>query len=552
MLSSPIIKAISVELHLKGLIITGCNSAISSTQGMLSVEKCQFINNTKAIIVEQTSTIITSSSFIQSGGPPLSGSFFTSEVISSNFTNNNSPIRFIGILSFHDCIFRGNIGGAIELDSDFQTTLTRCYFFNNSAPSGGAIASWPTIFPSSTLRIINCTFENNKADSCGAATIFNNNNVELTKSVFINNTSPGVGGALCYRASGSRDAIINNCTFIGNSGSDGGAVYNDYSNIVFNYCNFNGNKATTRGGAFIGLFEARFVFNHSTFFFNNATNGGAVAVAIGTTLIMESITLDSNKASDNGGALLIEGSGTATLKMSTVNNNKSGRNGGAMYANDSPIKVYDSTFSNNRAENSGGALFLPYGSEIKDSRYISIFLFSIYFTILLLIVINFLFLSFILPLLLFINVNQRFLYNSANASGGATVIGTGTVTNCFFFNNTAQRGGASFSTNANFSSSLFQNNTATVDGASIADSGKTIINNCTFSFGKTIYGGGVVSRGTKVEIFDSKFIGNIAEGYGGGIGLNSESGSLKILGCVFDSNYGGEGGAIRVNGSPRI
>ncbi len=139
------------------------------------------------------------------------------------------------------CVFDTNIategGGAVWLvnDTAFQSTITQCYFVNNSCTDstspygGGGIFYYTSGSPAGTL--VNCVFANNSTANSAS--------------------SGGGGGAVIAYA--ANNLAITNCTFYGNAatatGGVGGGIYNFNSgNVTVTNCIFSTNTSGPLAG----------------------------------------------------------------------------------------------------------------------------------------------------------------------------------------------------------------------------------------------------------------------------------------------------------------
>ena len=117
-----------------------------------------------------------------------------------------------------NCTFEknsGTSGGAIRLAHDYASSNVEVIdskFSENSAEYGGAIYS-----DNGNLKVVNCTFNANKASETGGAIReINYGKIEVYNSSFIGNSAKNKGGAIF---STTRDAKSSNCTYIKNTAS---------------------------------------------------------------------------------------------------------------------------------------------------------------------------------------------------------------------------------------------------------------------------------------------------------------------------------------------
>lgn len=144
-------------------------------------------------------------------------------------TGNGGACVLKGVTTIRNCVFKNNKtlnnGAAAAVYGD--ALISNCYFYNNSSAGSYGGAIYNSVGTNGALAIENCTFESNSNS----------------------NTSTGAGGLAT--ASKSNISVVTNCTFCGNSGISGGAVWNDKGKMTFVNCTFSGNTctATTGGGA---------------------------------------------------------------------------------------------------------------------------------------------------------------------------------------------------------------------------------------------------------------------------------------------------------------
>ena len=148
--------------------------------------------------------------------------------------------------------------------------------------------------------------------------------------------------------------------------------------------------------------------------------------------------------------------------------------------------------------------------------------------------------------------NSTFSNNHAESGGGAISAVSLTVNNCTFTNNSAKNwGGAIYDTaslvltNSTFSGNYTTNQTG---GAIHSENASSAITNCTFTGNSAATvvgygsGGAIYNMGTGTHtISSSKFLGNTAADYGGGMYSN---GTITITNSIFAGNSSGTGGGF--------
>jgi len=132
-----------------------------------------------------------------------------------------------GSPTVNNCTFTGNAamgsGGGMFNGYDSSPTFINCTFTNNYADDGAGMSSsissiWEPTQGTGT-KLIDCTFEDNNAKRSG-------------------------GGLYVYKD----EAVLTDCTFIGNSASKGGGIYSGSGNSMISYCQFISNSASVSGG----------------------------------------------------------------------------------------------------------------------------------------------------------------------------------------------------------------------------------------------------------------------------------------------------------------
>jgi len=175
-------------------------------------------------------TVISNSLFKdnQNGLTSTAGEKWISNTV---FVGNSFAVMlsFYGTSHFDNCTFRGNNGRLI-----YQGTFTGSLFISNSLfvdniGNSQAIIFTVSIVVDSSIFINNTNVLPIQESLLNGGAICINHFGVITNSLFVNNTSSGFGGAI-YAA---QHAVINNCTFIGNSATLGGAIYaQDTTNIT--------------------------------------------------------------------------------------------------------------------------------------------------------------------------------------------------------------------------------------------------------------------------------------------------------------------------------
>lgn len=141
-----------------------------------------------------------------------------------------------GTLKLRHCIFKENYavnwGGAIYMDTAKLYAEHTIFRDNQAGGKGGAIDA-------------EYVFRDNQAGSDGGV-IDDESVVEFKDSQFINNRAKNAGGALYTWATFLK---IDNCKFMSNVSTNGGAIYNYFSDATFVGSLFLNNLALKYGGA---------------------------------------------------------------------------------------------------------------------------------------------------------------------------------------------------------------------------------------------------------------------------------------------------------------
>lgn len=157
-------------------------------------------------------------------------------LINVTFTGNQSRSKGDGLLctsaTLTDCVFDGNDGEAVKMESSGTATVTGCTFVNNAGT--GLISS-----SGINLTVTDCSFVGNSGNGMNII------NGTLTNVFIADNAAITGGGA---KLSGT--VTVTNAVFLNNSASHGGAIYYS-SNQTLTLVNvsFFGNTANGTGDA---------------------------------------------------------------------------------------------------------------------------------------------------------------------------------------------------------------------------------------------------------------------------------------------------------------
>ena len=184
--------------------------------------------------------------------------------------------------------------------------------------------TWGGILSQGVINLAYTRVSNSSATNGGAFNAANSNSdITLTNCVVSNNTASANGGAIFFN---SGSLTLENTSFIGNSGSNGGAIYASLTNttIPMTGCLFKQNTATTSnsvyGGGAISLFSTSATITSCSFIENASYgNGGAIQIRT-TTYYPAAATIDrctfwGNNTSNGGTIYLLHGSLPCSMTM---------------------------------------------------------------------------------------------------------------------------------------------------------------------------------------------------------------------------------------------
>ena len=396
-------------------------------------------------------------------------------------------------------------GGAISLGIDSKTTIKNTKFVNNETGfNGGAIGTRRTI---NKGDITNGSHENHSLIISDSAFIGNKATGTTTDRVD-NKLQGGNGGAI---ANSFNNTQISNTVFEKNEAINGGAVYNQSlyntnnqaqetdkgGDIKFADVTFDGNKASTNGGA---------IFNDAN---TNAELSGTVVFS-------------GNEAGNAGGAIFVaDASSSMEIASGAVFKSNSAKLGGAIYNKGNLGTLDGVTFEYNTAETNGGAILNSNGGKIASIT------------------------------------NSIFKNNTSTNGGGAAIYNKGgeiaEISNTVFEGNIAEKGngGAIFNggtTAANITLDNVQfigNRAENGSGGAISTSGVVNIANATFENNSASTGGGAINVDGTVKLSgENTFSGNKVGDKLNDINLNQNNGQAKVdvSGTLtLDGGISGEG-----------
>ena len=495
-----------------------------------------------------------------------------------------------------NCTFKQNnakegLGGGIFYSGKELVMETSSFKGNIAFSYGGALSmnDHSNISIKRKCNISNCSFERNLSKQGGGAISYSGKELNITASLFNENSAYFEGGAILIGCSNVRTKI-SNCTFKQNKSFQygGGAISYSGKELFLRTSSFNGNVAFSNGGAVSISSSSNLSMTYKcdisccVFERNLAKNEGGAIYYSGKELLITASFFNENNASFAGGAILIWCSNVksdisnCTFKQNTAMED-SGNGGGAISYSGKELFIERSLFYGNIAFSSGGATSITDSPKLYSKIKCNIAKCNISNC------------SFQRNLAkkqdggaiyysgkeLFIK-GSLFDGNAAISNGGAIMIDSYTnvyttnkcdISNCSFEKNLAKGkgGGAVYYIGKELflKKSLFHGNTALFSGGAIYVSrysdlyitDKCDISSCSFkrNVAKGRFGGGAIYfSGKRMLTTASIFNENSAFFAGGAIRAEDSSIKSNISNCTFKQNNVkkalGNGGAISFSG----
>jgi len=265
-----------------------------------------------------------------------------------------------------------NEGGGIFISNSEVTVMDCIFSFNDSINgNGGGLAC-----ADSNVSLVNCRFFKNNALFGGALGCLNSDLVVQGSSFMENNVSGGNGGAV--ECVGSR-LKMDDCTISGNTvlgtGSRGGGLYCDTTEIIVSNSVISRNKAVDNGGGLyvtggsVSLVQVEFAGNRTS-----GNGGGAAMFDTDADILFSQFKLNASGTGETfGGGLYISDSGLR-ITGSLINSNSAGTGGGICLDNSAgtgmEINVQNCTLAGNSASsNSVYCRNLMVEPEMRDSIF---------------------------------------------------------------------------------------------------------------------------------------------------------------------------------------
>ena len=465
-----VVKDSSVTLTLNDLTLINANP-VSDSSGIVS--------NGGAVYFDGSTLIVNNVNFKNNTVYKCGGAIYTTGtciVDSSVFDGNDVQFRSQNI---------DNGGAAIYADNGASLLISNSQIINNHK---------------------NMVIRDNNVGDLVDGVVVATGYTKISKSYFRNN-SGCYGGAvtsLGYTNAGKNQIIIENSVFDSNRAFQGAAVNVIGSTFKISGTNFTNNKGVGYGsgnpnvGALLTWYGCEGTISDCNFINNTADNGAAYRLG------------DDNK-----------GVSSASVDSCTFINNTASNQGGAVYeggkTGKATLDIKNSTFTNNSAKKEGSAIYSGYTLNIDDDTTFTNNMVYMYYTGTL----NIGEIKTFTDLQKAINMVEGDIYLSSNVTMLASEADN--FVNGIVVDHLVNLKCDGFTINANNLGRIF-NVTSTAD--------KLNIYNANLINGNADIGGAIYNTGS-VYAYNTNFINNTADSYGGAVFNN---GTLTIQKCIVDNN----------------
>ena len=165
----------------------------------------------------------------------------------------------------------------------------------------------------------------------------------------------GKGGGLLFSPPfSSYTAAVNDCTFTGNRGVSGAAIYTLQTKLLVTNCTFIQNVIADGS---INTFLSELTINDCAFTDNESREFSCGVFSQQSQLLINRCRFDKNRGSILGGGICLTTS-SAGVSDCYFNENEATSDGGAVFAHDSDVTLVNNVFTANTAGSSGGAVCL--------------------------------------------------------------------------------------------------------------------------------------------------------------------------------------------------
>ncbi len=337
-------------------------AAIYSEFSVLNIEHSNFLRNRAdcvlifsaiggAIYAFVTNVSITDSTFVENSALHSGGAIYI----------NDGSLKILNSFFGYNSADRGT-GGALHVYAIFNSvSICDSRFLNNSADfifEGSGSAIYVEGRGANNISLIDTSFNENSADSCGALRIMNFNSyhtVSIINSNFVHNAESRrtevativtaytqFGGVACIN--GSVIYIIDSNFTENQAAGHAGVLHVENSTLLIKRSIFSGNRVQCNGGViFTMLSSVAIAIERSSFTYNQAGGDGGVIYirSVGKSgssqVIAEESMFGFNNATKRGGVIAITGGQVGIEKSQFYNN--TAELGGVISACISEIKV---------------------------------------------------------------------------------------------------------------------------------------------------------------------------------------------------------------------
>jgi len=236
-------------------------------------------------------------------------------------------------------------------------TIKNCFFTGNSVEKGNGAGIY---LYSSRSKIIDCNFSANIGTSFstqGGGVFCNQGNVVFENCVFFNNSADS-GGALRFHL-GSHQLF--NCTITNNtSRNSGGGLHTRHGRHIIKQCYFKNNQSTVSSGGAIYCDSGIAIVNCIITENSCKNNGGGIKFDWSSIPVLVNCEITKNHAGREGGGVYFFRAKDPILAGCIVADNSS-KTGGGIFVETS-LSVRNCTITENSAE-MGGGIFFGCGSQ---------------------------------------------------------------------------------------------------------------------------------------------------------------------------------------------
>ena len=271
--------------------------------------------------------------------------------------------------------FQHEHGGSLFFIQVHHTVLLKDVIFKagtvNGVSMGGALAF---VRSSGPFFITSCQFHGNVAGSNGGAlAVMDGVDVQISDSVFLNNSASGDGGALfatnTFDAKGKRSLVTATSTAfrMNTAVLNGGAVAAEESDAAFIDSVFDTCLAAEGGAFFLARSSLR--GTRLTLTGNTAVKSGGGIYSGASTIDMRSTNFTKNAAASGGGLHIVFSDASLHLAGFFENTATTGNGGGVFSSLKTSLQVFDSQFDANTAPTGeGGGIFVDENKILNIER----------------------------------------------------------------------------------------------------------------------------------------------------------------------------------------